>query len=80
METIQTTVTRKYQITIPKKIRRRLNVRIGDKYRIRDEGGRIVIDTGKRISNPAEYIWNLSKRPVRIDAVRLVKKSREKAE
>lgn len=79
METIQTTVTRKYQITIPKKIRKRLKVKIGDRYSVRNEGGMIVIETGKNISNPAEYIWNLSKNPIRTDAVKLIKKSREKA-
>jgi antitoxin PrlF len=74
---IQTTVTRKYQVTIPKKIRKMLGVRIGDRYKIKGEGNRIVIETGKRIRNPADYIWNLSKKPINIDAVKLVKKSRE---
>jgi antitoxin PrlF len=74
---IQTTVTRKYQVTIPKKIRKMLGVRIGDRYKIKGEGNRIVIETVKRIRNPADYIWNLSKKPINIDAVKLVKKSRE---
>jgi len=73
---IQTTVTRKYQVTIPKKIRKMLGVRIGDRYMIKGEGNRIVIETGKRVRNPADYIWNLSKKPINVDAVKLVKKSR----
>jgi AbrB family looped-hinge helix DNA binding protein len=78
MEIVQTTVTRKFQVTIPKKIRKRLGVRIGDRYKIKNEGDRIVIETGKHISNPAEYIWNLSKKPIDTDAVKLIKISREK--
>ena len=73
---IQTTVTRKYQITIPKKIRKRLSVMIGDKLNVKEEGNKIVIEVGRRIENPVEYMWNISKTPRRIDAVRLVKKSR----
>lgn len=79
MDAVQTTVTRKYQITIPKRIRKKLGVRIGDRYRIKGEDDKIVIETGKRISDPAEYIWNLSKEPMNIDAVNLVKRSRDKA-
>jgi len=74
---IQTTVTRKYQVTIPKKIRKMLGVRIGDRYKIKGEGNRIVIETRKRVRNPADYIWNPSKKPINVDAVKLVKKSRE---
>lgn len=78
METAMTTVTRKYQITIPKKIRKRLRVMIGDRLNVKGEGNMIIIETGKRIENPVEYMWNLSKRPIRIDAVALVKKTRRK--
>jgi AbrB family looped-hinge helix DNA binding protein len=76
MDTITTTVTRKYQITIPKKIREKLRVMIGDRLDVKEEGSRIVIEVGRRIENPVEYMWNISKKPRRIDAVKLVKESR----
>ena len=51
---------------------------IGDRLNVKGEGNMIIIETGKRIENPVEYMWNLSKKPARIDAVALVKKTRRK--
>ncbi len=71
----ETTVTRKYQVTIPKKIRSHAKIKIGDKLKIKEEGQNIVIETNRRVENPVEHMWSLSK-PKRIDAVSLIKKSR----
>ena len=78
METATTTVTRKYQITIPKKVRKKLGVRIGDKLKIKEEGDRIVIEAEARVANPVEHMWSLSKKPGEIDAVALIRKTRRR--
>ncbi len=69
-------ITRKYQITIPKEIREKLKLRIGDKLVIKIEGDHIVLKPliDKR-HDPIEELLNLVKKPVRIDAVRLVEES-----
>lgn len=71
----EVTVTRKYQITIPKKTRSKLGIKIRDKLLVKEEEGRIVIEVPKRIDNPSEFLWNLSKKPKDIDAVKLVEES-----
>lgn len=38
-----TTVTRNYQITIPKKIREKYGIKIGDEVRFLDRGSEVVI-------------------------------------
>ena len=73
-----TTVTRKYQITLPKRIRRRLGIKIGDKLPISSKENKIIIKTSKVVTNPAEYLWNLSKKSSVIDAVKLIKRTRRK--
>lgn len=72
-------VTRKYQITIPKKTRTRMGIELGDKLLIRDDGERIIIEVPKKIVNPSEYMWNLSKKPLDIDVVKLVEESWKEA-
>lgn len=69
------TVTRKYQITIPKKTRTKLGIRVGDKLLIREEGERIIIEVPKKITDPSEFLWSLSEEPLDIDAVKLVEES-----
>lgn len=48
----KTTITRNFQITIPKEIREILNLRLGEKVMIHLEGDRIII---QRIS---EDVWD----------------------
>lgn len=76
----EVTVTRKYQITIPKETRTRLGIELGDKLLIRDDGDRIIIEVPKKIADPSEYLWNLSKKPLDIDAVKLVEESWKEAQ
>jgi len=74
----EATVTRKYQVTIPKDIRRYLGIRIGEKYPIMMKDHKIIIDTEKHVQRPADYLWNISKKYTNIDVVHLVKGSRKK--
>ena len=69
------TVTRKYQITIPKKTRTKLGIEIGDKLLIREEEKRIIIEVPEKMTDPSEYLWSLSEKPQDIDAVKLVEES-----
>ncbi|MBN2150917.1 MAG: AbrB/MazE/SpoVT family DNA-binding domain-containing protein [Candidatus Lokiarchaeota archaeon] len=40
----KTTLTRNFQVTIPKKIRNQLGLKLGDEMRIRVEDGKIVME------------------------------------
>lgn len=71
-------VTRKYQITIPKKTRSKMGIEIGDKLLVREEEGRIIIEVPRKIADPSNFLWNLSKKPREIDVVRLVEESWKK--
>jgi len=74
----EVTVTRKYQVTIPKRIRTKYGVKVGDKLIVREERGRIVIETPKKVVDPSTFLWNLSKKPLDVDVVKLVEESWEK--
>lgn len=73
-------VTRKYQITIPKRIREKLGIKIGDKLLIDVVDDKIVIipikpkDALKKLATIADRILG---GPKKINAVRLVEKSLE---
>ncbi len=73
METIK--VTTKYQITIPKSIRKKLNIKAGDILLVRTDGTRIILEPIIKRSNPLEDMLNLIKEPLNIDAVKLIKES-----
>lgn len=71
-------VTRKYQVTIPKEIREKLKIEVGDRLLIRIEGGKIVLEPIKgrealaRLSSIAsKYLGG----PKEIDAVKLIEES-----
>jgi AbrB family looped-hinge helix DNA binding protein len=68
-------VTRKYQVTIPERIRSKLGVKIGDKLIVTSENKRIIFEAPKRISNPSDTLWRLFGKPLDIDATRLVEES-----
>lgn len=74
----ETTVTRKYQITIPRDIRKHLGIKIGEKYPITVKGRNIIIEADRHVQNPSDYLWSISKKPTKIDVLRLVKDSRKK--
>jgi len=68
-------VTRKYQITIPRQIRSVLGVKVGDRLTLREDRGRILIEVPKRVADPSEFLWSLSKKPVDVDVVKLIEES-----
>lgn len=68
-------VTRKYQVTIPEKIRKVMGLKIGDKLRVKIESGRAIFEAPKREKNPVEFLWNSCARGKKIDAVELVESS-----
>ncbi len=73
MESVR--VTRKYQVTIPRSVRERLGLRIGDRVRMEVRGNRVVMETPRPLEHPSERLWNLFGRPMDVDAVALVEGS-----
>jgi len=80
MFVVEVVVTRKYQITIPKVIREKLKIRIGDRLLVSLEGDRIVIRPLKPI-RALEGLGTIADRVLggarRVDAVRLVEEGLE---
>ena len=69
-------VTRKYQITLPKKVREMLKIRIGDLIRVSVKDNKIILEPViERTRDPVEDMLNLIKEPMNIDAVKLVEES-----
>ena len=69
-------VTRKYQITIPKRIREKLNIHVGDSLKMRVEGEKIIVEPIiTRVKDPVKDMLSLIDKPLNIDAVRLVEES-----
>lgn len=69
-------VTRKFQMTIPKRVREALGIRVGDRLEVDVEGDRIVVRPLRpRVEDPVEALMSLVREPVDVDAVRLVEES-----
>jgi antitoxin PrlF len=56
----KTRVTRKYQVTIPKEVRKRVGVEVGDEFKVADKGEFIVLE---KVSKPRDLLsfagcWN----------------------
>jgi AbrB family looped-hinge helix DNA binding protein len=49
----------KWQITIPKKVREKLKIRVGDTMVVEEKGGEIVLKKGKTIYDYAQSLPNL---------------------
>ena len=49
----------KWQITIPKKVREKLKIRVGDTMVVEEKGGEIVLKKGKTIFDYAQSLPNL---------------------
>ena len=47
--TSKTKVTRKYQVTIPKEVRQKVGVEVGDEFKVSDKGELIVL---QKVSKP----------------------------
>ncbi len=69
-------VTRKFQMTIPRRVREALGIRVGDRLEVDVEGDRIVVRPLRpRVEDPVEALLSLVREPVDVDAVRLVEES-----
>ncbi|RLE91779.1 MAG: AbrB/MazE/SpoVT family DNA-binding domain-containing protein [Thermoprotei archaeon] len=69
-------ITRKYQVTIPKKVREKLKLRVGDLLKVEVEEGKIVFrPLTPRSEDPVEELLSLVKEPLDVDAVKLVEGS-----
>ena len=69
-------ITRKYQVTIPKKIREKLKLRVGGFLRVEAEEGKIIFKPlTPRSEDPVEELLSLVKEPLDVDAVKLVEES-----
>ena len=71
----EVTVTRKYQVTIPESVRKKLSVKIGDKLVVKSENNRIIMENPNHVPNPSDALWNLFGKSIDIDAVKLVEQS-----
>ncbi len=74
MELEETTVTTKYQTTIPKRIRKALKVKASEKVVWHLVKGLVFVDTHNKVKKPVELIT--SKIKLDLDAVRLVEQAR----
>jgi len=71
----ETKVTSKYQTTIPEDIRKCLEIKPGGKVEWYMVKGFAIVDNSKKIKDPVSFLTSQIK--LDLDAVELVKKSRE---
>lgn len=71
----QTRVTQKYQTTIPKEIRKHLNVKPGQLVTWHTVRSFVVVDTHKKVPDAVKFLTTQTR--LDVDAVWLVKKVRE---
>jgi len=70
------TVSKKYQVTIPREIREKVGLRVGDKVLVRVEGRKIIIEPITSVEgDPVKRMLSLVKKPIDVDAVKLVEES-----
>lgn len=78
---IEVIVTRKFQVTIPKEVREKLKIDIGDRLLVKIVDNKIVMEpirgseALKRLSSIADRFLNGSRK---VDAVKLIEKSLER--
>lgn len=75
MEKEESRVTIKYQTTLPRKIRKHLGVKPGDKVEWHVVRGMVVVDVPRKMKNPVKFLSSQIK--LDLDAVKLVKEARE---
>ncbi|MCS4538293.1 MAG: AbrB/MazE/SpoVT family DNA-binding domain-containing protein [Thaumarchaeota archaeon] len=75
MKLEETKLTRKHQTTIPKEIRKHLDVKPGQSVRWHVVKGMVVVDVHKEMDEPVKFLT--SQIQLDLDAVALVKKTRE---
>ncbi|MBI2172834.1 MAG: AbrB/MazE/SpoVT family DNA-binding domain-containing protein [Candidatus Aenigmarchaeota archaeon] len=70
-----TKVTSKYQTTIPKRMRKVLDIRPNEEVEWHLLKGMVVVSSSRKVKNPVKFLTSQCK--IKEDAVRLVKESRE---
>jgi len=71
----ETKITTKYQTTIPREVRKYLDIKPGKEVEWHIVKSMVIVDTPKRIKNPVKLLTSQIK--LNIDAVKLVKEARE---
>jgi AbrB family looped-hinge helix DNA binding protein len=74
MEMERTKVTKKYQTTIPRRIRKRLGVTSGSEVFWHTVKEFVVVDTHKKVKNPVEFLTSQVK--LSLNAVKSVNEAR----
>jgi len=79
MKSEETRVTRKYQTTIPKEIRKYLKVKPRETVTWHVLRGMVVVDSHRKVVDPVGFLTSQIKtrRRMNVDAVRLVNESRK---
>ncbi|MGA2199503.1 MAG: type II toxin-antitoxin system PrlF family antitoxin [Nitrososphaerales archaeon] len=75
MKREETTVTRKFQTTIPKAIRKNLEVKPGQKVTWHIVRSLVVVDTHKKVKDAVKFLTSQTK--LDLDAVTLVRETKE---
>lgn len=71
----ETKITTKFQTTIPKKIRKFLQVKAGEGVEWEIVKGFVVVDTSRKVENPVEFLTSQIK--LNKNAVELVREARK---
>mgnify|MGYP001561966348 CR=1 FL=1 len=72
---METKVTSKFQTTIPKKVRKVLNIQTGKEVQWNIIKEMVVVDVAGKMAKPVEFLTSQIK--INRDAVRLVRETRE---
>lgn len=75
MKREETRVTRKFQNTIPKEIRKNLDVKHGQKVTWHIVRSRVVVDTHRKTKDAVKFLT--SQMELDVDAVKMMKEARE---
>lgn len=75
MKSEKTSITQKYQTTIPKNIRKFLGVKSGEDVEWHVVKSMVVVHKSERIENPVKFLTSQVK--LNLDAVKLVRESRD---
>lgn len=75
MQTEKTSVTQKYQATIPKGIRKVLDVKAGEEVEWHVVKSMVVVHRREKIKDPVKFLTSQIK--LDMDAVKLVREARE---
>lgn len=75
MKREDTKITTKYQTTIPKEVRKYLDIKPGRKVEWHIVKGMVIVETLNKIKNPVRVLTSQIK--LNLDAIKLVKEARE---